>query len=234
MKKTKLIALITGVLAVVGIGSWYVVTDRQTVEKNNQQANNTEVVEVTETSNSKFATLTGEAFDEAYIADMLAHHEGAINMSEMVGAATERQALIKLAQSIMETQSQEYMQMLTWQKEWGYEKTIGGHGTHGGEASDASSDMVTSMVVMTDALMGLKGEEFDKYFLALMIEHHQQAVEMSKFADTNASHQEIKDIAKEVISAQEAEIAQMKQWQKEWGLVPTEEEMSSKMPSMNH
>lgn len=36
-------------------------------------------------SDSKYATLKGDAFDEAYIADMLAHHEGALNMSENAG-----------------------------------------------------------------------------------------------------------------------------------------------------
>ena len=35
----------------------------------------------------------------------------------------------------------------------------------------------------------------------LMIEHHQQAVDMAKYADANASHQEIKDLAKQIIEA---------------------------------
>ena len=50
-----------------------------------------------------------------------------------------------------------------------------------------------------------------------MILHHEQAVEMSQYAATNAQHQEIKDLASAVISAQTIEIEQMKQWQKDWG-----------------
>jgi uncharacterized protein (DUF305 family) len=163
---------------------------------------------------------------------MLAHHEGALNMSEMVSAGTERPELVQLAQTIMQTQSQELMKMQTWQKEWGYERTMGGHGSHAGMGNEMSGDMM----MMGEELTGLKGSEFDKKFLELMIEHHQQAVDMSEYADTNASHQEIKDLAKAVITAQEAEINQMKQWQKDWGfeVTSTDGDMPSSMPGMNH
>jgi len=70
---------------------------------------------------------------------------------------------------------------------------------------------------MQNKLQGLKGEECDKEFLKQMILHHEQAVEMSQYAATNAKHQEIKDLASAVISAQTKEIEQMKQWQKDWG-----------------
>ena len=73
------------------------------------------------------------------------------------------------------------------------------------------------MVEMQNKLQGLTGEEYDKEFLKQMIVHHEQAVEMSKYAATNAKHQEIKDLASAVISAQTKEIEQMKQWQKDWG-----------------
>jgi uncharacterized protein (DUF305 family) len=41
---------------------------------------------------------------------------------------------------------------------------------------------------------------------------------MSGSAASNAKHQEVKDLAKNVITAQTAEIASMKQWQKDWNL----------------
>ncbi|HPE85487.1 MAG TPA: DUF305 domain-containing protein, partial [Chlamydiales bacterium] len=66
-------------------------------------------------------------------------------------------------------------------------------------------------------LNGLSGEAYDKEFLKQMILHHQQAVDMSKYADTNAKHQEVKDLARAVITAQEKEIADMKSWQQKWG-----------------
>jgi uncharacterized protein (DUF305 family) len=174
----------------------------------------------------KYASLKGDEFDEMYIAEMLAHHEGAISMSEMVGAGTDRKELLDLAQAIMQTQTQELMKMQEWQTQWGYEKTMGGHSSHAGMGNEMSGTMMD----MGKELEGLKGSDFDKKFLELMIEHHQQAVDMSKYASTNAKHQEVKDLAKAITSAQNTEIAQMKQWQMDWGF----KDSSSSMPGMNH
>ncbi len=76
--------------------------------------------------------------------------------------------------------------------------------------------MDSSMNTMTVGLQGKTGDEFDKTFLTEMITHHQGAIAMANLALTNASHQEIKDLAKAIISAQTTEIDQMKQWQQSW------------------
>lgn len=78
------------------------------------------------------------------------------------------------------------------------------------------SGMGTAMDDMMAGLNGKVGDEFDKAFLAEMIMHHQGAVEMAKAALQNAKHQEIKDMANAIISAQTSEINQMKMWGKSW------------------
>ena len=60
------------------------------------------------------------------------------------------------------------------------------------------------------------GPEFDAAFISEMIVHHQGAVEMAELALTNAQHQEIKDLAKAIITAQNKEISDMQAWQKAW------------------
>lgn len=70
---------------------------------------------------------------------------------------------------------------------------------------------------MTRNLKGKKGDEFDKLFISEMIEHHQGAIDMSKLAKIYAGHQEIKDLADDIILAQSKEITLMKQWKKDWG-----------------
>lgn len=79
---------------------------------------------------------------------------------------------------------------------------------------DPSSSM--SMSQMTESLKGKQGDDFDKAFITGMIEHHQGAIEMAKLAEGNAKHDEIKKLSQEIISAQKAEIVEMKQWQSEW------------------
>jgi hypothetical protein len=50
-----------------------------------------------------------------------------------------------------------------------------------------------------------------------MTVHHEGAVEMAKLSANNAKHEEIKNLSQAIISAQEKEIAEMKQWQADWG-----------------
>jgi uncharacterized protein (DUF305 family) len=78
------------------------------------------------------------------------------------------------------------------------------------------SSMSGEMDSMTTALTGKTGDDFDKVFLAEMITHHQGAVQMAQLALKNAKHQEIKDMAQAIITAQNAEILQMQNWQKNW------------------
>ena len=75
------------------------------------------------------------------------------------------------------------------------------------------SDMMASM---NAELSGKTGDAFDQAFITEMIMHHQGAVEMAQLALTNAKHQEIKNLASAIISAQNKEIADMQSWQKSW------------------
>ena len=81
----------------------------------------------------------------------------------------------------------------------------------------SSDDTSMSMSDMTAGLKGLTGDAFDKKFISEMIVHHQGAVDMANLVATQAKHQEVKDLAKGIISAQTTEISQMRQWQKDWG-----------------
>jgi uncharacterized protein (DUF305 family) len=74
-------------------------------------------------------------------------------------------------------------------------------------------DMSTMMADMNAALAGKSGPEFDAAFLREMIVHHEGAVDMAKAALNRASDPRIKALAAEIITAQEAEISEMKSWQ---------------------
>ena len=76
--------------------------------------------------------------------------------------------------------------------------------------------MGMQMDAMMQNLDGKTGDAFDKAFLTEMIMHHEGAVVMARAALKSAKHQEIKDLAQEIISAQETEINLMKKWQKDW------------------
>jgi uncharacterized protein (DUF305 family) len=57
---------------------------------------------------------------------------------------------------------------------------------------------------------------FDQQFIDMMVPHHMSAVEMAKIAADRGEHPEIKALAADIIAAQEPEIAQMREWRKDW------------------
>lgn len=56
----------------------------------------------------------------------------------------------------------------------------------------------------------------DKSFIEHMIPHHQEAVDTSKIIQAKSNDEELKAFARDVISAQEREIEQMKIWYGDW------------------
>lgn len=71
--------------------------------------------------NSMSATLegkSGEVFDQAFIKEMIIHHEGAIIMAQQVLHTSTRPELIKLANDIISAQTNEIAQMKAWYKRW--------------------------------------------------------------------------------------------------------------------
>lgn len=75
----------------------------------------------------------------------------------------------------------------------------------------------TTMANMAARLSTKTGDDYDAAFLAGMIEHHQDAVDMTKQSAANAKHQELKTLSTGILIAQQKEIDLMKQWQKAWG-----------------
>jgi len=98
--------------------------------------------------------------------------------------------------------------------------SIGGYtlGQDGAPNQRVSEDtmMHGEMNAMTAALEGKIGEEFDRAFLSEMILHHEGAVDMAEAALIHAGHEEIKEMARAIITAQTAEIGQMRDWQTAW------------------
>ena len=81
----------------------------------------------------------------------------------------------------------------------------------GADMGDSSSTAASTMSETPDASV-----DPDLAFLDGMIPHHEGAVMMAEVALERAEHQELKDLADEIIRAQEAEIEQMRGWRSEW------------------
>lgn len=63
---------------------------------------------------------TGEAFDKAFLGQMIMHHQSAINMAATGVTNAQHQAVKDLTVAIVTAQTKELLQMKQWQKSWGY------------------------------------------------------------------------------------------------------------------
>jgi uncharacterized protein (DUF305 family) len=154
---------------------------------------------------SSSGTPTGEAFDRAFIDAMVPHHESAIEMAQAAKEAGLSQPdLVKVADDILATQQDEIDEMRGWRAEWFGSSEIDPNG------ASALGMSESEMGMQHDADALLNSGDVDTDFAQMMITHHQGAIEMARLAADNAEHEEIKDLAEAVISAQEREIAVMR------------------------
>ncbi|TXG77996.1 DUF305 domain-containing protein [Patescibacteria group bacterium] len=222
MKKNKNNILILAIVAIVAIAGMvlFAVTGNNAGKmnggmmsnNNSSQDSSNGLVDKNSADYKMYSELTGDDYDRMFIANMIEHHKGAVDMAKLAQANAKHQELKDMADAIIAAQSKEITDMETWQKDWGYPSSSGEM-----MMDHSAMGMMADMGQMTEELKGLTGDAFDKAFLSSMIEHHQSAINMAYSGQTNAKHDEIKQLTKAIVDAQSSEISQMKQWQKDWG-----------------
>lgn len=63
---------------------------------------------------------SGDEYDNAFIAHMIAHHESAVEMAELSAKNAKHDEIKQLSGDIVRTQTAEIEQLKKWQKDWGY------------------------------------------------------------------------------------------------------------------
>jgi uncharacterized protein (DUF305 family) len=175
-------------------------------------SDNDSLVDTSSDTYKEYAAMTGEEYDKNFIANMIAHHEGAIAMAQLALTSAKHQELKDMANDIISAQNGEINQMQAWQQEWRYPSSSSDN-----MMDHSAMGMMDEMAGMENELKGKTGDDFDKAFIEQMILHHQGALDMAAPGERNAEHQEVKDLTKAIVTAQTNEIKQMKQWQKDWG-----------------
>ncbi len=152
------------------------------------------------------------AGDVAFAQGMIPHHQQAVEMA-VIALDPARKAgaeVTDLAKRIQGAQGPEIELMTGWLTGWGQSVDgMEGHNMEGMEMADmpGMEGMMTS-----EEMTGLEaatGPAFDKLWLEMMVRHHEGAVVMSKTVGTDGKAAAVKELAGKIISAQEAEIAEM-------------------------
>ena len=212
-KKSKIITITTVALLVLALAAIvFVYRDSLFPKVSVQPTVTNSRVDKTSTAYRQYGEMTGETYDRNFIANMIAHHEGAVTMAQLALTNAKHQELKDMANDIISAQNGEISQMKSWQQAWGYPSSSSDN-----MMDHSAMGMMDEMAGMENELKGKTGDEFDKAFIEQMIMHHQGALDMAAPGEKNAEHQEVKDLSKAIVSAQTKEIQQMKQWQQEWG-----------------
>ena len=149
----------------------------------------------------------GKYSDKAFIDAMVPHHQGAIEMAEVALKNAEHEEIKELSHNIISSQQAEIEELKAIKKEEFGTSNV---------PMEMSPEQMRSMGMMMDPQQLANKEPFDEAFIDAMIPHHQSAIEMAQVAYEKSENPRIKELAENIISAQEQEIEQMKKWRKEW------------------
>jgi uncharacterized protein (DUF305 family) len=136
--------------------------------------------------------------DVVFLQNMVLHHTQAITMSQIARNQASAAQVKDLAVRIEAEQNPQIQQMNSLLTGWGIPApaTTGGTGTTSGVGHGQLPGMVS-------------GAGFDRAFLEMMIVHHQDAVDMSQIELAQASNPATRNLAQQIISADQAQISEM-------------------------
>lgn len=154
--------------------------------------------------NESSAAAPNNAADVTFVSGMIPHHEQAVEMSALVPQRSTNPEVIKLAADISAAQGPEIQTMKGFLTQWNVDAGAG----HDGHDMGAMTGMVDDDAMAK--LETLKGADFDKLWLTSMIGHHEGAVAMANTEIADGANADAKALASRIVTAQQAEIAQMK------------------------
>ena len=150
------------------------------------------------------------AKDIEFMRGMIVHHLQAVEMTDLIMARTENVDIRSLGARIARGQTDEMDFMKKWLALRGIDAAENSGSSHGSGQHKMMPGMLTRQQM--DALRRARGAEFDRLFLAGMIQHHEGALTMVKdLFDTAGAGQdaELFSFATDVDSGQRAEIKTM-------------------------
>ena len=148
----------------------------------------------------------GNCSDRRFIDMMVPHHEGAVEMAEVALENSGREEILDLSRDIVRTQEAEIEELKDIKQEE--------FGTAEIPTGMSGGDM--EMMGMMDADVLARERPFDRAFIDAMIPHHESAIDMANVVLEESENPHLRELATDIVEAQEREIAQMEGWREEW------------------
>ncbi len=149
-------------------------------------------------------TMTGDA-DDDFATMMRMHHQGAINMGNLLIEKGDVADLKTMAQTMIGMQQAEIAEL---------EMFLETHTAEGSAMGMAwGMEAEAAMAIMTkDADLQIVTGDTDNDFAALMIQHHRSATAMAQSLLHHGHHDELKEMANKMIEDQSMEIEKLQDW----------------------
>jgi uncharacterized protein (DUF305 family) len=159
--------------------------------------------------------------DRDFVAMMVPHHRGAIDMAQAELQHGRNQKLLRIAQEIVVEQLQEIAAMRlaigelaspTWVTNGAHDAPAAAQShkaNPGGDAPFVSRSNAAMDKMMADMVVKPTGD-VDHDFVAMMVPHHQGAIDMAQAELQYGQNPQLKTIAQEIIVGQMQEIALMR------------------------
>ncbi|MBB5912638.1 uncharacterized protein (DUF305 family) [Nocardia transvalensis] len=138
--------------------------------------------------------------DVSFLEMMYPHHAQAVEMAKLVPGRSQNQQLIALAADVEKAQAPEMRQ---------FTELLGSFGKPAPGAMGHEMPGMMSHDQMS-ALENATGPEFDRMWMRMMIDHHQGAIDMANTELAQGVNPDAKALAQAIVTAQQAEIQQMR------------------------
>lgn len=143
----------------------------------------------------------GNPVDRAFVADMIPHHESAVQEAQIAQRRGSSEFVKQLADDIVKTQNAEISTLRAADQRL---KNAG--------VEQGSLGVPEHMMGMDDDPASLKtAKPFDAAFIRMMIPHHEGAITMAKAEIQKGKDTELKKLADQIIKAQQREIGEMRE-----------------------
>jgi uncharacterized protein (DUF305 family) len=145
-------------------------------------------------------SLKGKEFDIAYLSQMIAHHQAAIQMAKQVIATASSPETKSSAQKVIDVQGSQMEQMTKWLKDWHH--------------VEPSKEQQALVVEDMKAMLATPISD-DQTYYKRMIPQHIGVIEISQLVLERAEMVSVKSLAEEIIKEQTSEMTKFEEFLKQ-------------------
>lgn len=150
---------------------------------------------------------TGADAGESWARKMIPHHQGALDMSQVVLRDTRDADIRRMAQKTVDMQTRDIAELRRW-----LETRVGAAAGAAAPGGGGGAPFAPGEAKMMNAMMAAARANTDQMWASKMIAHHQGALDMSQVVLRESQDAAIRRMAQKTIEVQTADIVELRAW----------------------